>query len=95
MIELDFLVTPELQVGVERTLVDVRIAASPIVFPDHDDFVTVQLWSHDKRPAMLAELSRVGRQPHNIEEALQQLGASTGKILDREAMRIRRAIQNV
>ena len=85
MIELDFLVTPELQVGAEHSIVDVRIAASPTVFPDHDDFVTIQLWSHDRRPVMLGEEVRVAGNEHAVDEALRRLARRRAEEAERHA----------
>lgn len=90
MTELPFLVSPQVQVGAMRSTVEVRVTSSPTVFPDHEQFVTVQLWSLDRQPHMLADLPRVGATEREIDNAVTQMGVRVGGILDREDLRRRK-----
>jgi len=93
MIELDFMVAPQVTAGKGPLgaghVLNVEVTASPAIFPDHDEYVTVRL---SQGKVMLAEQTRVRRSQRDIEATIALLGHDAGALLDRELVRKRKAL---
>ena len=96
MIELDFLAPAQVMVGTgafgSGTPVDVTIAASSTVWPDHEDYVSVSLV---RGKITLHGNPRVRKNEPAIIAALQEMGVQVGIILDREIARTRRVLKDL
>ena len=92
MNELPFLVPPQMLVGKASSTVEVVVSASPTVFPDHEQFVTLTIRRLTKPHQMLAEAPRVPRSERAIDEALREMAVKVGGILDREDLRMRKLL---
>lgn len=84
MIELDFLVAPQIQCGTGHHVVNVTVSASPEVFADNDRYVNINL---SVGKVVLESISRVVRSELAISIALIEMGNRVGMILDRDVAR--------
>ena len=93
MIELDFTVPPQLEVGSTGLgvgyILQVLVTASPEIFPDHDNFVSVKLLDGK---TVLAEKSRVHRSELAVDRWLDENGRKAAQILERQAVRRRKVL---
>lgn len=93
MIELDFTVPPQLEVGSTGLggghIVQVVVSASPAIFPDHDQYVSIELVVGK---VVLAAEARVPRTEAAIDRWLDENGRKVGQILDRQAARRRKVL---
>jgi hypothetical protein len=96
VIELDFMVPPQVSVGRgpsgDGHPVDVVVTASPEVFPDHDDFVQVSLV---RGKVQLANRIRIQKNSTSIDIALIEMGTTVGRELDREMDRKNRLMKSL
>jgi hypothetical protein len=92
MIELDFLVSPEVMVGTAGSRVNVVIGPSPVVFPDHEGYVSVRLETAGRPPVVLADTARVIRTALAIDTAIEVMGRRVGGVLDREIARKKKVL---
>lgn len=92
MIELPFLVPPQMTVGKANTTVDILIMPSALIWPDHEHYVCVTVRRITKPFQILAEAPRVPADEHAIDKALREIAAKVGNILDRENLRLQKLL---
>jgi len=92
VIELPFLVPPQMTVGRADTTVGITVSASPTIFPDHDEFVTVTVCRIAKPFQQLEQRVRVPASERGVDAALREMAVKVGAMLDREDMRLRKLL---
>jgi D-ribose pyranose/furanose isomerase RbsD len=90
---MDFLAPAQTSVGRGNFgnghAIDVVVTASPEIFPDHADYVTVRL---QRGKVVLAETVRVFATELGVDRAIAQMGVKVGNELDRHEARKRKLL---